>query len=97
MIDTKQRAYLRGLAQKEPVVLQIGKSGITEAVIAQAREALLARELIKGRVLESSMLTPREAQDALCAACGAEGVQVIGNVFSLYKRNPKAARIKLPK
>jgi RNA-binding protein len=96
MINTKQRAYLRSLAQKESVILQIGKAGITEAVTAQAREALLARELVKGRVLENSMLTPREAQDALCAACGAEGVQVIGNVFSLYKRNPKAAKITLP-
>lgn len=97
MINAKQRAYLRGLAQKEPVILQIGKLGITDAVIAQAREALLARELVKGRVLEASMLTPREAQDALGTACDAEGVQVIGNVFSLYKRNPKAAKIILPK
>ena len=97
MITTKQRAYLRSLAQKEPVVLQIGKAGITEAVIAQANDALTARELVKGRVLENSMLTPDEAQKALCGACGAEGVQVIGNVFSLYKRNPKAAKIQLPK
>lgn len=97
MISTKQRAYLRSLAQKEPVILQIGKAGITEAVIVQAKDALTARELVKGRVLENSMLTPREAVDALCEACGAEGVQVIGNVFSLYKKNPKLDKIVLPK
>ena len=97
MLNGKQRAYLRSLAQKEEVILHVGKAGITEPVIAQVREALAARELVKGRVLESSMLTAAEAQAALCEACGAEGVQVIGNVFALYKRRPDGAKIILPR
>ncbi len=97
MLNGKQRAYLRSLAQKEEVILHVGKAGITEPVIAQAKEALAARELVKGRVLESSMLTAAEAQTALCEACGAEGVQVIGNVFALYKRRPDGAKIILPR
>ena len=97
MLNGKQRAYLRALAQKEECILYIGKAGITDPVIAQANEALTARELVKGKVQEACMYTASEAQQALCEACGADGVQVIGRTFVLYKRNPKAARIELPK
>ena len=70
---------------------------MTENVIASVSAALKARELIKGRVLENSMLTAREACDTLCEACKAEAVQVIGTKFVLYKRNEKDPRIVLVK
>lgn len=97
MLTGKQRAYLRGLAQKEEAILHIGKGGITEAVIKQAVDALAARELIKGKVLENSPFTAAEAQAVLCEECGCEGVQVIGKVFSIYKKSEKAPKIVLPK
>lgn len=97
MLTGKQRAYLRSLAQKEEAILHVGKAGITEPVIAQAREALAARELVKGKVLENCMYTAAEAQQALCQACDAEGVQVIGKVFVLYKKRLDGAKIVLPK
>ena len=97
MLTGKQRAQLRGLAMEEDTILQVGKSGITEAVIRSADEALLARELIKGKVLEASLLTAREACDALAERCGAEAVQVIGNRFVLYRQNPKSPKIVLVK
>ena len=97
MLTSKQRARLRALAAAEDTVLQVGKGGISENVVRQTAEALAARELVKGRVLESSLLTAREACDALAAACGAEGVQVIGSKFVLYKPNGKAPRIVLKK
>ena len=97
MLTGKQRAYLRSLAQKEEAILYVGKAGVTDSVIAQAKEALAARELVKGRVQENCMYTAREAQEALCEACGAEGVQVIGKVFVLYKTRPDGAKIILPK
>ncbi|MCC8357416.1 MAG: YhbY family RNA-binding protein [Oscillospiraceae bacterium] len=97
MLSGKQRAYLRSLAQKEEAILYVGKAGVTEPVIAEARDALAARELVKGRVQEASMLTAAEAQAALCQACQAEGVQVIGNVFVLYKKRDNGAKIILPK
>ena len=88
MLTGKQRAFLRSLAQKEDVILYVGKAGITDPVIAQAREALAARELVKGKVQENSMFTAREAQEALCEACGAEGVQVIGRCSCCIKSAP---------
>ncbi len=97
MLTGKQRAFLRSLAQKEEAILYIGKAGLTEPVIAQAKEALAARELIKGRVQENCPYTAAEAQRMLCEACGAEGVQIIGKVFVLYKSRPDGARIQLPK
>ena len=95
-LTSKQRAQLRGLAMTEDTIIQIGKGGITENTITQVKDALKARELIKGRVLENSLLTAREAADAL-AACAAETVQTIGSKFVLYKRNEKEPKIALVK
>ncbi len=96
-LTSKQRSQLRALAAAEDTIVQVGKGGVTENVIASVSAALKARELIKGRVLENSMLTAREACDALCEACRAEAVQVIGTKFVLYKRNEKEPRIVLVK
>ena len=96
-LTSKQRALLRGLAAAEDTIVQVGKGGITENLIGSVSDALKARELVKGRVLENSMLTAREACDALAEACGAEPVQVIGTKFVLYKRNNKEPKIQLPK
>ena len=97
MLTSKQRAYLRGLAAAEDTIVIIGKGGITENIIIQMNDALKARELVKGRVLENSMLTAREAADALSETCRAEVVQVIGSKFVLYKRNEQKPKIELPK
>jgi len=78
-------------------IIQIGKGGITDSVVDSVNAALKARELVKGKVLENSMLTAREACDALCQACNADGVQVIGTKFVLYKRNDKEPKIVLVK
>lgn len=96
-ITSKQRAQLRALAMQEDTIIHIGKGGVTDTVITSVNEALRARELVKGRVLENSMLTAREACDALSEACGTEQVQVIGTRFVLYKRNNKAPKIELVK
>ena len=93
----KQRAYLRGLANPLETIIYVGKGGITQAVIRQTEEALAARELIKGRVLEASLLTAREACDQLAEATGAEGVQSIGSRFVLYKASLDEPKITLPK
>ena len=97
MLTSKQRAQLRGMAATEETIVIVGKGGITENVIAQVKDALTARELVKGKVLESALLTAREACDALSAACKAEQVQVIGSKFVLYKRNEKEPKIQLVK
>ena len=93
----KQRAYLRSLANGLENILYVGKGGLSENVIKQAEEALIARELIKGRVLEASMMTAAEACQALAEATGAEGIQSIGSRFVLYRPHPTEPKIRLPK
>ncbi len=93
----KQRAYLRGLANGIETILYVGKGGLSENVIKEADEALTARELIKGRVLEASLMTAAEACQALAEATGAEGVQSIGSRFVLYRAHPTEPKIRLPK
>ena len=97
MLTSKQRAQLRRLASTADTILMVGKGGITENVIAQTTDALKARELVKGKVLESSLLSAREACETLSEACRAEQVQVIGNKFVLYKRNESDPKIELVK
>ena len=96
-LTSKQRAQLKGLASTAETVLQIGKDGITDNVVTAANNVLRTRELIKGRVLENSMLSPQEACDELCAKCSAEPVQVIGTKFVIYKRNKDNPKIELVK
>lgn len=96
-LTSKQRSQLRGLAAAEDTIIQVGKGGINDNLIESVSAALKARELVKGRVLENSMLTAREACDALSEACRAEQVQVIGTKFVLYKRNEKEPKIELVK
>ena len=82
-LTSKQRAQLRGLANSLTPIVHIGKEGL----IAQANEALEARELIKCRVLESALLTAREACDELAQRTRSEGVQAIGSKFVLYRQS----------
>lgn len=89
MITSKQRAYLRGLANTAETIFQIGKGGITDNLVAQVEDALEARELIKLKVLESSMYNAREASVKLAEATGADCVQVIGSKFVLYLQKKK--------
>jgi len=97
-MTTKERAVLKGLASTADTILIIGKGGITENVVDEAKKALAARELVKGRVLETCMLTAKEALQELAELTGAEPVQAIGSKFVLYKENkelPEEKKINL--
>ncbi|MGI5987562.1 ribosome assembly RNA-binding protein YhbY [uncultured Oscillibacter sp.] len=100
-LTSKQRAQLRGLANSIDTILQVGKDGIGENLIRQADEALEARELIKGRVLDNNIeYDARLAADTLAKATRSEVVQVIGSKFVLYREShskPKEKRIQLVK
>lgn len=97
MLTSKQRAYLRSLANKLDTILILGKGEINDNIIRQADTALTAREIIKGKVLENSAYSSREAAEILAEKCSADVVQVIGSKFVLYRPNPDEPKIKLPK
>ena len=89
MLTSKERAELRAQANTLDTTLMVGKDGVTEAVIAEADNQLTARELVKGKVLENAMMTPREVCDEICEATGADGVAVIGTKFVIYRFSEK--------
>lgn len=97
MLTSKQRAFLRSMANGIDTILMVGKGGMSEQIEKQAADALKARELIKGKVLETCELSPREAAEQIAQAVKADVVQVIGTKFVLYKRNEKEPKIELPK
>ena len=96
MLTSKQRAYLRALANPLSTTQQIGKDGVTDAVVRQAAVELKVKELIKLRVLETAPVTVREASEQLCLALEAEPVQCIGSRLVLYKRSADKPVIVLP-
>ena len=89
MLTSKERAELRAQSNNLDTTLMVGKDGVTEAVIAEAENLLTARELIKGKVLETALMTAREVSDAICEATGADGVSCVGSKFVLYRFSEK--------
>ena len=89
MLTSKERAELRAQATTLETTLMVGKGGVTEGVIAEAENLLTARELVKGKVLEGALMSPREVSDEICAATGADGVAVIGTKFVIYRFSEK--------
>ena len=96
MITSKQRAYLRELANGIDPICQVGKDGIGDTFRKQIFDALEARELIKIKVLPNSGMTAAEVCQVLCEGVGANPVQVIGNKVVLYKRSREHKKIILP-
>jgi RNA-binding protein len=96
MISSKQRSYLRGLANTITPILQVGKGGVNDNMVKQFSDALEARELVKATVLKNSIADTREICEELAEQTGAEIVQVIGSKFVLYKESKDNKSIILP-
>ena len=94
-LTSKQRAQLRGIANTIDTIVHIGKDGITDNLVKQANDALEAREIIKCKVQENSMLTAREACDQLSRLTRSEQLQVIGTKFVLYRQHYDKSRRKI--
>ena len=92
MITSKQRAALRAKANELETTLMIGKEGVTDATVQELDRQLEARELVKGKVLETALMTAREVSDQLCEALGAEGIQCVGNKFVVWRHSETLAK-----
>ncbi len=97
MLNSRQRAQLRGLANGLETIFQVGKGGLSEQLFKQADDALEARELIKLRVLETAPISSREAADTIAEKTNSDVVQVIGTRFILYRESKDNKHIKLVK
>ena len=97
MLNSRQRAQLRAIANDMETILQIGKSGITDNTVKQVKDALEARELIKLRILETCPTDVKTTANEVSALTGADVVQVIGTRFILYKESQNNKQYKLVK
>lgn len=97
MLNSRQRAQLRGLANSLDTIFQIGKGGVTEKTVKQVNDALEAREIIKLRTLETSHVSSREAAEQIAEKTHSDVVQVIGSRFVLYRESRDNKQIKLVK
>lgn len=97
MLTSKQRSYLRSLANGIDPIFQIGKGGVGDNTIKQFNDALEARELVKATVLKNALSETREICEEIAAQTGAEVVQVIGSKFVLYKESKDSKVIVLPR
>lgn len=89
MLTSKQRAEFRAQANAIDTTLMVGKDGVTENVIAEAEKLLTARELVKGKVLETALMSAREVSDAICEATGADGISCVGSKFVIWRFSEK--------
>jgi RNA-binding protein len=96
LLTGKQKRHLRSLGMTLDAVVQLGKGGLTQAIIDSANDVVTARELIKVKVLTNSPIEPNDAVYALGEALQASVVQVIGRNGLLYRPNPDKPVITLP-
>ena len=89
MLTSKERSELRAQANAIDTTLIVGKDGVTENVVAEADRLLTARELVKGKVLETALMSAREVSDEICEATGADGVSCVGSKFVIYRFSEK--------
>lgn len=96
MLSGKQRRYLRGLGHDLKPIVQVGKDGIDDGLIAAIDQALADHELIKLKVGESANLDRHEAADELARRTHSEVAQVLGYTVLLYRADPDEPEIVLP-
>ncbi len=97
MLTGKQRRHLRALAHALDPIVQVGKGGLDEGLIAAVDRALADHELVKVKVGEGAGLDRHEAAEALAAKTKSEVAQVIGNIVLLYRPDPEDPQITLPR
>ena len=96
-LTAKQRQFLKGLAHGLEPVVQVGSKGISDGLIDQIREQLVAHELIKVRFNTESATQPAESAEELATRTRSELVQQMGRVLVFYRRHDEKPKIELPK
>lgn len=96
-MTSKQRSYLKSIAQTTDSLFQIGKSNLTPEITSAIEEAFNTHELIKITVLKNATDDPRTMAEALAERTHSAVVQVIGRKIVIYRANKDNPKIILPK
>ena len=95
-MTSKQRAYLRSLANNIDAIFQVGKGGVSDVLLEQLNNAIEARELIKITVLETAPASAKELAEEIANGTNSVVVQTVGNKITLFRQKKKNSRIELP-
>jgi RNA-binding protein len=96
MLTGKQRRHLRALGHELKPIVQVGKDGIDDGLVAALDQALADHELVKIKIGEGAGLDRQEAAEDLASQTHSEVAQVLGNTVLLYRADPDDPKIKLP-
>jgi RNA-binding protein len=96
VLTGKQRRHLRGLGHELKAIVQIGKNGIDDGVVAAVEQALVDHELVKIKLGEAAGLDRHDAAEAIAGRTRSEVAQVLGNTLLLYRADPDEPTIVLP-
>jgi len=96
MLNSQQKQYLKSLAHARKPVVIVGAHGVTDAVLAELHQALAHHELLKVRINAGDRDERQRLRHLLCEATGAEMVQQVGHVVTLFRANREAPKITLP-
>lgn len=95
-MTSKQRAYLRSLANNIDAIFQVGKGGVSDVLLEQLNNAIEARELIKITVLETAPASAKELAEEIANGTNSVVVQTVGNKITLFRQKKKNSKIELP-
>ncbi|GMR08307.1 MAG: ribosome assembly RNA-binding protein YhbY [Gammaproteobacteria bacterium] len=96
-ITQYQKKKLRGLSHHLKPVVMLGNAGLTEGVMNELINSLEHHELIKVRISAEDRQSRDTAIKSMCDQSGATLIQRVGNIVTLFKRNPQNTRISLKK
>jgi len=92
----KQKRFLRGRGHSLAATVQVGKEGVTDAVVDALDQALLDHELVKVRIGQNAMVERHDAAKELAQRTAAEVAQILGNTLLLYRAPPDEPQLQLP-
>ena len=99
-ITGKQRRFLRARGHGLTVVVQVGKEGITPALVQAVSQALDDHELIKIRIGQGALLENKAQRKSAAADLAreteSEVAQLLGNTLLLFRHHREKPRMKLP-
>ena len=95
MLTSKQKRRLRGLAHSRKPIVSVGGKGATAALLKELHETLDHHELVKVKLQLEDRADRKAVAARLCNESGAELVQLLGRIATLYRQNREAPRIML--
>lgn len=95
-LTSKQRAYLKSLANRIKSTVYMGREGISPALVQAVEETYHTSELVKLKIHRECPLSKQKVADTVALATGSCVVQILGNTLLFYRPDRENPTIVLP-